>query len=556
MNCPKCNAELAPDARFCAECGASVVEETPVAPVEAPAEAPVETPVETPVEAPVATEENAATENSNSVGALLLSSIKPVVDKVKPILSKKPVLYGIIGGLALLIVLAIVCGILGSGNGYVQVKQHIWYELTEENVYSVMVDNKVLSDTIESEEGIEEITRSMDGTAAVIRTGEGDLYGVSGKKLKQLAEDVTSYELSVSGDYVVYKTRGEDDETTTLVLCKLSNGKTQEICDDVYGSYAISPDGKSVAYYVEDDESYELMLYKGKKSVKITDAEDSYLYGLSNGGKYIYVSVPDEESEYLYAYNAKGDKEKLETIYGYVQFNADHTQVMFSNKDGKTYISTKGKKAVKASSDEIELVIPSTSYTYFADYSTYPVSNLYGHVYTTSNQVWIIKKNSDKNQKLASKAVGVTLDDSAEYIYYIYDMEEVRVAKVSDGDNASDRAKVLVDEAVPYRVTSDRKNVYYLEDDTLYSVNGKKGGKAKEITDDVESYLYLNSKDVLYYIVDDDLYACTNGKKGTKVASDIDDITEYANGLVVASNGDAVYVTTGSKKPKKILDIE
>ena len=169
----------------------------------------------------------------------------------------------------------------------------------------------------------------------------------------------------------------------------------------------------------------------------------------------------------------------------------------------------------------------------------------------------MIKKNSDKNVKLVSKASNVQLDESAEYIYYTYDAEELRVAKISDGEKASEKAKVLVDERVgAYVVTSNRKYVYYVEDGTLYSVNGKKGGTAKTVANDDVTGLAMSGKDKAYYIMDGDLYVCSNGKKGTKVLGDVESVINAPNGSVFASTEDALYCTTGSKKLKKVCDLE
>jgi len=263
----------------------------------------------------------------------------------------------------------------------------------------------------------------------------------------------------------------------------------------------------------------------------------------------------------MYSYNTKGDSTKLGGIdSSTVRFNDDHTQVMFYN-EGKSYIATKGKEAVKASSDRLSLIIAPNASTFYDSTSyTYPVSNMYNHVYTVSGEsgysVWMIKKNADKNEKLVSKVSNVQLDASAEYLYYIYDNDELRVVKVSDGEKATERFTKLAEDVEGYFVTSDRKYVYYGSDDSVYSVNGKKGGKSKTVCNDGVEGAAMNGKDVFYYIMDGDLYATKNGKKGSKVISDISSVTNTSNGIVYASNEDAFFVSDGAKKPSKLMDRE
>lgn len=578
MNCPNCGT-VNPDAsKFCVGCGASLAAQQPVP--QAP-EANVQQPVyEQPVydqNAYVPQEAPAQKEGSKvNVGQIkdqLVETVKPIIEKVKPIFTNKKVLIGIAAGIAVFVVLSVILTILGSDTGFTQAKQYISVYNVEEGEYSVIVNNKVLSDTIESEEDFDDsdVRMNIDGKVAAILTGDDELFVVNGKKLKQVSEDVRSYQLSVGGDYIAYATRGEDDEKTALSLYQVSNGKTNEITDDLGGSYRISPDGKSVAYFETDDDETELMLYKGKKSSGITDDKNTSLLGLSNNGKFIYVTVKDEEKDerILYAYDTKGEREKLGTYDGSYMFNEDHTQILFTNEDGKSYISSKGKEAVKVSSSTMYLLMPQGCNSYFADGSTYPVDDLFDNTYITdisfdedynySCELWLIKKNTDKSVKLASDVSDATLDESCEYIYYVKDHKKLCVAKIADGERASDRAKTLVNDPIDsFVVTSDRKLVYYVDGDTLYSVSGKSASTPKRINDDLEdgASVYITEKDVALYIVDDDLHACTNGKKGKKVLSDVEGVIPAPNGFVYAGNEDTIYVSNGSKKFKKLLDLD
>lgn len=584
MNCPACGADNAPGSKFCISCGSAmeapqtetvtaaipVFDVAPTVPVISVMESTIPVTESTvpvmestipvipvtestvPVSGVATAEPEAAPKlDVKEITTKLTQTLKPVGSKLKALWANQKVRMGILGGALALIVLVVLCSLLGNGNGFIKTQENIRYIQSAKGEYSILVGKKVLKNKIESKEGIDYMSSSLDGKVAAILTEEGQLYVVKGSKLISVAENVTGFKISVSGNGIAYATQSEKEDTATLYLAKV-NGKSTEICGKLGSSYAISPDGKSVAYL---EDGGDLMLFKGKKSVSICDEKNIRLYGLSNNGKQIYIRISDEDENILYSYNSKGKKTKLGSIDGSLYYNDDHTQVMFENEDGKTYIATKGKEAIKACSDSLDLVIAPGSASMG---TTYPVSNLYGHVYESGdNEAHLIKKNKDI--KLVSKATNMQLDGSAEYLYYCYDSEEIRYIKISQGEKASEKAKTVVEEYTGFAITSDRKYLYYSDGkDGLMCVNAKKGGTARQVADDVDfsAGLACSAENVVYYVIDDDLYAVSNGKKGRKVLSDVDSVVSSKNGYVYASNDDALFVSTGSKKPKKVLDLD
>ena len=584
MNCPKCGASLAPGAKFCVTCGTPCNTQNAMNPqYQAPQQGQYAQPqqyVQQPQQQYAQQPQQSAAPKTpatkfdfKQVLAQLSLMFKPLWTKIKPIATNKKMVSIIAGGFALVVILAILCSVLTSGNGYINAKQAIVVVSNGDDL-SVIVNNKELKTKI-SADSVSKFALSLDGSAAAVLTNENELYGISGKKVVKLAEDVKSFVLSASGKGVAYVVKDED--ASTLYVSKINKAKGTEICDSVSGDYAISPDGKSVAYYEVSGEgsemTSELMLFKGKKSVDLTDDEGTALLGLSNGGKQVYVAVTEKNSEgnyetELYSYNQKGNRTKLSSMNSdsSVRFNADHTQIMFTNDDGKTCVSTKGKEAKRAYSESLSLVAPRTAYSLrasimgsgvsVADSSTYPVKDLYNHVYSSGDKVIVLKKNSDKNIKLLSNVSSARLDDSAEYIYYIKN-KELRVSEISAGERASEKYKTIVDDTISsYIVTSNRKKVYFIDDrGTLYSTNGKKRSIPRELADDVTS-LVMNNKDIVYYTSDGDLYASKNGKKGSKVLSDCDGVLGSNPGIVYAVSDDSLYISAGAKKPKKILTVD
>lgn len=550
MFCPNCGTENAEGTKFCASCGTGL-EAAPATPAEN-------------AEPANATSGESKKLNIRGLWASLMLKAKPVLNKISPFVQQNKLLVtGVAGGVALVLCIVIIIAMLTAGNGFTAY-EHAIYAYTNDGKVLVRYDaNKIIETEIEAER-IDGRQSSMDGSVYVFLTSEGELAVVKSKKVTMVAEDVTSFVLSASGTHIGYIAGDEDD--SELFLYTIKNKKNVTITDETVTSYDLSPDGKSVAYLQqsEDDEKATLMYFNGSKSEKVTSGEMTLL-GLSNKGKYIYIASEKDDEEVLYSYNTKGDREKLGNIaVPYVMFNEDHTQILFYNgksqNDLKTYLSTKGKEGVKISSSRAMVLRPEGSSLFVSgNNATVPTDDLYNKVYicVSDNQrnAWYIRKNTDKSTKLANDIGDCTLDESGKYLYYTDD-GDLKVLKVSDGDSASDKAKLLATDVDNYVVTSNRSQVYYVSDNALYSCNGKKGGSKKTIaSDDVETYsLAINRKDVVYYIMDDDAYACSNGSKGTKVASDVEDINGTTCGIVYVETEDTLYATSGAKKLTKIYE--
>ena len=563
MFCKNCGSAMEDGAKFCASCG-TAQEAQPIPEV---AVTPAETPVEVPAETPVEVETQHKEPKVNPFNTLK-EKAAPLLDKVKPIVQKyKLALVGILALVMFVSAICIIIGLCTAGNGYIPYENATMINIVDNEVVAVW-NNKVIKTGIEAE-SIERSSTNLDGTVFVALTDDGTLFFVRNKKAKVIAEDVTGFILSNSGTAVAYVATNDDDGHS-LNLYNISK-KKNVVVDDEYSALAgaflgmaLSPDGKTLAYYEFDEEEYEstLMLFKGKKSVKITSSEVE-LIGLSNGGKYIYVIGENDNGEkVLYTYNKKGDRTKLNNCSGSsFYFNEDHTQILFVN-DGKSYISTKGKDANKIGSGVARLVLASNSVSFSAgNYTTYPVDNLYGHVYRLSTDdgynLWNIKKNSDNSKQLVKNVTNWKLDADAKYVYYVNDNDDLCVLKISHGDNASAKAKTIAEDVTNYVVTSNRKRVYFISDGGLYSCNAKNGNGKKTIaSEDISGQLAINAKDVVYYSMDGDTYACSNGRKGKKVLSDSTGFVSSPNGIVYAGTEDALYVSTGAKKLKKLLNLD
>lgn len=586
MKCANCGAELPEGSKFCGSCGTAA----PVEPVTEPVvEQPVavDTTVETP-ESPAAAEapkkEKGPSKIKLAMAALgaklkpLAEKAQPLVDKCKPFVQKnKLYLAGAACVLILLLTVLIIVGACNNGNGFTPVEHTISAFVSDGEVMIQYDNKKVIKTGIEAEgiindQGIGDFfgisldtlapQSSIDGSIHAFLTNEGKLVAVKGKKATVVAEDVVQFILSVNGKGVTYVTHSDGEYT--LKLQKIGSKKATTVLEDYYfgGEFALSPDGKSVSYFKYNEEGEaSLMYFNGSKHTKVT-SNNVDLVGMSNKGKQIYVTAYDQEKgeTYLYSYNTKGDKKKLggcgsDEFY----FNEDHKQILFFDDD-KTYISIKGKEGVKIASGEATIITPNSSVILeLGDIMTVPTDNLYNKAYDVyrerQHNAWFIKKNVDRSSKLASNVgYDVTMDESGKYLYFIDKDSELKMLKISHGDRAADKAKLIAEDVDDYVVTSDRKRVYFTAEDSLYSCNGKTGKGKKTISnEEVSGKLVLNQKDICYYIIDGDAYACSNGRRGKLVVADANNLGVTANGIVFVYTDDATFATKTAKKPAKIF---
>jgi hypothetical protein len=578
MFCTKCGAQIEDGAKFCTSCGQKV-EETPAAapvaeaapaPEAAPEAAPEVTPAAAPEAAPAA-EAAAPAEKKDALGELLIKAKAlwaTVVEKVKPALKKaddkagevlgdkKNYAYaGVLVLVGLILTISVIAAIIPDGNGYLATNE-IQLSSNDDEI-CLFTEGKLVKIKTDAE-GVSDFETSIDGEVIVFKY-DGSLYQIKGKKAKAFAEEVKDYTLSLYGDSVVYTV--VDGLETTYYYAKVG-GKSVEIFANeidltdgsILSSYFISPDGKSVAYTVTEGLETDLYYFNGKKSTKVAGC-DGKVVGMSNGGKYIYAVVIDEDlSTDLYVYSKNGKREKIDSCSSRFALNLDGTEIMFFDND-RTYISIKGKEAKKVASAEVSLILPRYTTTYSAGSSTviYPIDSLYGHVYSSGSTAYFVAKKESKNVKLVNAdSSRFTLDDSAEFLYYMDD-ETLMCLEIAKGENAKNKAKEIAEDVESYVITSDRKYLYYVSDNELLVVNGKKGGKPKTIEgDDVASRLVISNDDYVYYYCEDTLCATKGKSKGKAVLDEAECAT--LSGYVYILDEDAMYSARGKSKPKKILE--
>ena len=473
-----------------------------------------------------------------------------------PYFRRKRILLTAATAVILLLIAGAISLFIRPGNGFLPYLQNIEV-IPHQGTLAVAIDDTLLPDTIAAEK-CEKLRASIDGTIAAFLTERKELYLVQGKSLKKIADDVLHFEISSTGQGVAFAQKFAEQYALTLYSVK--EQKRTEITNNLFGlDFSLSPDGKTVAFYTQNEDRSLLMChYKGNNLTVTLDNCD--LVGLSDDGDYIYAVCPKiTGTTSLLVYNIRGGSAELgQVTSSSFKFNADHRQIMFYN-NGKTMISNKGRTAIKASTNPLYLVTaPNNHSTSDGNAITFPVKSLFGHIYTCSDGettgAWLIQKNPEKSIRLATGVSGSTLDSTAEYLYYIKDLKQLCVLQIADGSKASEKARVLAEDVITYAVTSDRSKVYFTTQKGLYSTNGKKAGIIRLISSDYTGSLpVLSAADVVYYLCENQLYACKNGKKGTLEAQNIQSVYSSPNSVVYILGSDSVYTAYNRKQVSRLL---
>lgn len=420
----------------------------------------------------------------------------------------------------------------------------------------VFVNEQSLDHVIQAEK-CQRLSTSIDGNVAAFLTENKELYLVHERRLEKLADNVLHFELSASGQGLAFAQKFT--KRTSLTLYDLDEETQREITASLTRlDFSLSPDGKSLAYYTQPEDQEVLMCYQEEESKEIS-AENVDLVGLSDDAENIYaVRTNKSGGSVLYSYNQRGKATKLGSVTSIsFKFNHDHEEIMFYN-DGKTLISTNGRKAVTASSYPLYLVTsPNSQSASDGNAITLPITSFFDHVYTCSDgestSAWLIREDPEDSEKLVSRVSGCALDASAQYLYFIQDQTKLCAMDISDGLS---KIYTLAENADNYAVTSERSKVYYIDNGDLYCTNGKIGGDSCLIATNISSFnLVMSASDTLYYLSDHKAYSCTDGITIDCVLDNIRNIYNSSNNVVYIIGENEIYTAHTTEQPIKVFKL-
>lgn len=394
-------------------------------------------------------------------------------------------ILGIICGAGLLVLLL---AIIAGGLSIIAAGSLILYKTANGNSQSVL-----FMPVYDSEEGrtnivqynrqvgyvegeIRQVASDREQMNVLVLNQDREAYLCNGYKVTKISEDVSGRTVvSENGKAFLLK-----DEQNTLYLVD-AKGKQVEIATQVWtDDYVISPDGKSVVYFKEDN----LYLYQNKETEQI--GKNMIPLAVSNKAKYIY-AVGSKKTDSLYLVSKDGEKTKISSnlIYPYIWVNSGFTEVLFWTEDA-TYMSFGGRNKEKVCEAHI-----------------LPVEN----AYTTPerhNRVIHSELKTLENAVAYETAEFANIYGRAEKNYNNTNLYVI---------NRLYTAEEMIEDVEQCRMVNGKK-IYYLSQRNLCRQSAKKSAKPEILAENVRDYWCSNDRTTLYYLAEDGrlYYYCSNGE--------------------------------------------
>ncbi len=469
-------------------------------------------------------------------------SFASAAEKLKS-LSLKTV--GILGGSAaalLLLIVLIVSLVSGGGDNYVRFSGKSVTAVNTDDGWVVVYGGEALSGTYDEAPSF---SRSMEGGTVVFRCGEA-VYSIRRGKAEKLAENVSAPILSVDGSTVLYW----DGETGALWSVPVSGGDRVMVLNESegrIGAIVASPDGKSVAYCVDDGaDGWSLYFCRNRKKTRL--AKDGVPVSVSDNGGTIYYS--DAEGNLFVTDSAGREQKKIASGFtAPCGLNASCDELLFS-AEGKIWLTARGGEKTKLSgSAECTVVKPSGTVTgQNGSCAVFPLKSFRGAVLSADTDIGIVKKDGSF-EKLAHDVGSYSLSDDGSGLFYLRKGSLFTVAAKEGAEPVR-----LRESADRYVLSSDGKKIYVLDGDELCCLTPK--GREREIRDGVESIKLRGN--TLFFRADysekygeGTLFSCSDGKNVNKIAEDVSGFSVYRTMILYESDGET-YVSTDGKKFERV----
>ena len=375
-----------------------------------------------------------------------------------------------------------------------------------------LYDAKAKEETVKILSDVDDYDFTEDDKYVIAIDADSNLYSYNFKKDKERLDTDVSEIYVYDSTHIVY----EKDGSVYVRSINAKKDDRAKITDEYNGVLRLSEDGKFVTYIDEDS---NLMAYNisKKENNKIAGDVSTY-YCDTQSCKKLYYVVTDDEND-LYYYNGKEGTKVASDISYVCDSDVDEQKVVYTVADDGEYTLyyQKGTKDAAKIEDGLE--------------------SLNGvHLFEAKEIYYINEDNELKYVKINGNKVGdvKSVADDVDYLTmnkngYVF------VADVDDDSNGTlyfakgGKAKEIADDVYSSKVTvsKDGKRVYYLQDykntGDLYVTTG---GKGKKIESDIRSYIVVKSN--LIYMLKDysssksrgDLFR-SNGHKSVKLAENV-----------------------------------
>ena len=359
------------------------------------------------------------------------------------------------------------------------------YVLCTDNIESVIRNGKLAfihnDQLLETDySSFEVIKTSLDGATAAALTGDNTLLYIRDGKVTAIAADVRDFLLSSSGDGIAYQ-----DTNNILYHLDVEQKHWEMIYEASTGliDYKISPDGKTVAFLLEDalnPSDHSLWIYRNRAAflAAIYTQTESRLISVSNDAAYIYLR--DDAMYYCLAKEASGNG-FVSVNVGEIQYafdslfehtNSDHTQLLFRNSNG-TFLSINGQPAICISNERLTPASAQLTQSIYIDGTyTEPIKDFTkAFFYTASDMlssvilpIVLYYMDEGSCKKLTSGVSSWKIDPKGRYICYLLESGDLYW---SDLVHASE---LIATGVTQFAVTNDYSEIYYFQAHQLYSM--------------------------------------------------------------------------------------
>ena len=318
-------------------------------------------------------------------------------------------------------------------------------------------NNGVIVDKKEMD--LSEGKRNLDNSAIALIDNDYGLYYFDGKTIDKLENEAMDVAISLDGSKLVYcLDRG-------LIVYDAKSKKKELVTTNIVDSFAISPNGKYLAYLDENGSVY----LNGNKKTNPLEIGDVYTIIAVNNDKELFFA---DENDNLYVLSKEGTVLEIAPGIDEVHFNRDNSEcAVIGVENIYLYKDGKANSFLQDDVGEIERLLYPTAMT-FSENTDY-----YIDVYNNN------------------------IDSFTDKYYVTYYGSLVKVDKNLKIEN------VINEEAYEYCISLDGKTVYYLANDNIYVYDGKKTEllvnnvyKLYDCDIDGKGVYFLTSDDKLGYV--------------------------------------------------------
>jgi len=419
--------------------------------------------------------------------------------------------------------------------------------------------------------------RSIDGGKAAILTDNrdnrgGTLWFVTTSGSARIAEDVLTYQISDSGNGVVFFTDySSKNDTASLYLYDTQAKKASLITEDApYFGYSdmtgvcISPNGKTIGFASNYDQYHDeftgYVSIDGKAAEKL--GKNSAAVAVSDGGRYIYyIKNYDGYSGSLNVRSGNNDNKLISDFntYIYLSLNKDYSQIFFNYQD-KSYLSQGGSEKAKIGNSTIsDLLVPRGTQkrivqNFYTMITVYGISSFIDQVAYSDDGLVYINKSLETNKISSSStyANSARISNNGKILLFISNTGHLSAI---DPTNPNAGRREVARNVQEFVATGDVTSIYYVnEDDELFYIKGN--GQPVKISDDVSNHLVLpyNSAKA-FFLVDysdkrgGELYFSDKGGRRVKVpgADEVMELWSTPANLFFQSYDNEIFRSNGNE---------